>query len=134
MSTLLAASVASAQVRANLPWWNSPVVNDLGLSQEQQGKIRQIVRSYRGRLLDARNTAHKAEDDLDDAFNDPEVDAKPAGQSISRVAAGGAETSGVFVEMSLQLRNVLTLDQWRTLIRRWDDVKNKRPNDTQVPP
>lgn len=124
----------SAQVRANLPWWNSPVINDIGLTPEQQGKIRQIVKSYRSRLLDARNNAHKAEGDLDDAFNDPEVDVKGAGSVISKVAETRAESSRVFLEMSLQLRSVLTLDQWRTLVRRWDEVKNKRPNDTQVPP
>jgi hypothetical protein len=34
----------------------------------------------------------------------------------------------------MQLRSVLTLDQWRQLVRRWDEVQRKRPRDTQVPP
>lgn len=133
---LLAACVAqaSAQIRANLPWWNSPVVNDLGLTAEQQTKIRQIVRGHRAKLLDARNAASKADGDLDDLLNDAEVDMKQADTVINRVAAARAESSRVFLDMSVQLRAVLTLDQWRTLIRRWDEVTKKRALDTQVPP
>jgi hypothetical protein len=40
----------------------------------------------------------------------------------------------VFLQMSLQLRKVLTLEQWRQLIRRWDEVQRKRPAQRQVPP
>ena len=125
---------ANAQGRANFPWWNSPIRDDLGLTAEQSAKIRQIVRSYRGRLLDARNNANKAEQDLEDLFNDPDVNAKEAQPVINRAAQARAEASKVFLEMSLQLRSVLTLEQWRTLVRRWDEVKNKRSSETQVPP
>ena len=124
----------TAQGRANYPWWNSPIREDLGLTPDQSTKIRQIVRSYRARLLDARNNMNKAEQELEDVMNDPEVNPKDAQQVINRVATARAESSRVFLEMSLQLRSVLTLEQWRTLVRRWDEIKNKRPNETQVPP
>ena len=32
------------------------------------------------------------------------------------------------------VRSVLSLDQWRQLVRRWDEVQRKKPSDTQVPP
>ena len=123
-----------AQNAANLPWWNSPVVNDLGLTTEQTQKIRQIVRAHRSQLLDARNIANKANGDLDDIFNDPQVDPKQAQKTIDRVAAARAESTRVFLEMSVQLRSVLTMDQWRALRRRWDEIRRKRAIDTQVPP
>lgn len=128
------ASWAVAQNRANFPWWNSPVVSDLGLSAEQTQKIRHIVRSYRGRLLDARNNVQKAEGDLEDLLNDPEVSPQAAEPVIERVAAARANSSRIFLEMSVQLRSVLTLDQWRQLVRRWDDVQRRKPPDTQAPP
>ncbi len=134
---LLAGTVAclcSAQNRANFPWWNSPVRADLGLTPAQNLKIQQIVRSYRPRLLDARNDVQKAEGDLEDVLNDQAVSAQAAQPVIERVAAARAASSRVFLEMSVQLRSVLTLDQWRQLVRRWDDVQRKRPPDTQVPP
>jgi Spy/CpxP family protein refolding chaperone len=124
-----------AQNRVNFPWWNSPVVNDLGLTQAQTQRIRQIVRSYRARLLDARNSVSKAEGDLEDLINDPEVSIDAARPVIERLSTARANSSRVFLEMSVELRSVLTLDQWRQLVRRWDELqKRKKPSDTQAPP
>jgi Spy/CpxP family protein refolding chaperone len=131
---LTAASFASGQNRANFPWWNSPVVRDIGLTPNQNQRIRQIVRSYRSRLLDARNNVLKAEGDLEDIMNGSEVDTTGAKSVIDRVASARANSSRVFLEMSVQLRSVLTLDQWRQLVRRWDEMQRRKPTDTQVPP
>jgi hypothetical protein len=128
------AAFASAQNRANFPWWNSPVTADLNLSPAQSHQIHQIVRSYRDRLFDARNAQQKAEADLEDLLNDPEVTPDSARPVIERLATARANTSRVFLEMSVKLRSVLTLDQWRILVRRWDDVQRKKPSDTQVLP
>lgn len=131
---LLAPAVASGQNRANFPWWNSPVRQDLGLSTAQSQKIHEIVRSYRDRLLDARNNTLKAEEDLEDVLNSPEVDQAQAKTVIDRLASARANSSHVFLEMSVKLRGVLTLDQWRQLVRRWDEMQRKKPSDTQVEP
>jgi hypothetical protein len=53
---------------------------------------------------------------------------------IERVSAARANSSRVLLEMSVQLRSVLTLDQWRQLVRRWDEVRRKKASDIQVPP
>ncbi len=129
-----AATVLPAQNRANFPWWNSPVVRDIGLSPDQNHRIRETVRSYRNRLLDARNNVLKAEGDLEDVMNSPEVDPNAAKPVIERLASARAASSRVFLEMSVRLRSVLTLDQWRQLVRRWDEVQRRKPSDTQVPP
>ena len=131
---LMAASCAYAQNRANFPWWNSPVAANIGLSDGQNQRIRQIVRSYRSRLFDARNNVQKAEGDLEDLLNDPNVNVQAARPVIERLAAARAESSRVFLEMSVQLRSVLTLDQWRELVKRWDEMKRKKRADTQVEP
>src|SRR6478736_51128 len=110
---LLAAICLTAQNRASFPWWNSPVVGDLGLNAAQSKKIRQIVRSYRDRLLDARHSVQKAEGALEDLINEPEVNPEAAKSVIERVSAARANSSRAFLEMSVQLRAVLTLDQWR---------------------
>jgi Spy/CpxP family protein refolding chaperone len=131
---LLAVISGVAQNRANFPWWNSPVVQDLGLNAAQSQKIRQVVRSYRDRLLDARNAVQKAEGALEDLMNESEVDPEAAKPVIERVSAARANSSRVLLEMSVQLRSVLTLDQWRQLVRRWDEVRRKKASDIQVPP
>ena len=119
----------------SLPWWTSPVVNDLGLNEEQKQKIRQIVRSYRGRLFDARNTASKAEADLQDILNEPTINVTSARPAVERLAEARAETTRVFTLMSVDLRSVLTMEQWRELVKRWAEVqKTKRNRDTEVGP
>lgn len=128
------AFLAGAQSRTNFQWWNNPIRKDLGLSAAQDEKIRQIVRSYRNRLLDARNEVQKAEGDLEDLFNDADVNPQAAEPVIERVAAARANVNRVLLEMSVQLRSVLTSDQWRDLVRRWDEMQRKKPPDTQVPP
>ncbi len=125
----------SAQNTANLPWWTSPVVNDLGLSDDQKHRIRTIVRSYRDRLFDARNRANKAEAEIQDILNEPSVDPNGARPAIERLAAARSETTKVFTQMSVELRSVLTLTQWRELVKRWSEVRNTRRNrDTELAP
>jgi Spy/CpxP family protein refolding chaperone len=125
---------ASAQNRANFPWWNSPVASDIGLSANQVTRIRQIVRSYRDRLFDARNNVQKAEAALDDIMNDGEMNADAAKPVIERVASARANSSRVFLEMSTHIREVLTLEQWRQLVQRWDEVKGKKLSDNLITP
>jgi hypothetical protein len=76
----------------------------------------------RGPVRAAAQLVQKAEGDLDDLLNDPEVNMDQARPVIERLAAARANSTRVFLEMSVQLRSVLTLDQWRILVRRWDEV------------
>jgi Spy/CpxP family protein refolding chaperone len=132
---MIAVLPLAAQNTTNLPWWTSPVVGDLGLTQEQTQRIREIVRSYRNRLFDARNNASKAEAELQDLLNDSNVSAAAARPAIERLAQSRAETTRVFTQMSVELRSVLTLNQWREVLKRWADVQKTRKNrDTQVAP
>jgi hypothetical protein len=136
ITLLLAAlsAAALAQNRAEFPWWNSPVVADIGLSQEQTAHIRTIVRSYRNRLFDSRNNVQKAEAALEDVMNDDHVSLEAVKPLIDHLANARAESTKTVLEMNLELRSVLTLDQWRILVRRWEEVKAKRTNQLAVPP
>jgi Spy/CpxP family protein refolding chaperone len=132
---VIAASPAFSQSRVGFAWWNSPIRADLNLSHDQDLKIRQIVRSYRNRLLDARNNVQKADGDLEDLLNDETVDPAAVKPIIDRVANARANAARVSLELSLELRSVLTLDQWRTLVRKYAEMhQNKNPTDTQVTP
>jgi Spy/CpxP family protein refolding chaperone len=110
----------------NFAWWNSEVRRDLHLSQDQERQIREIVSSYRGRLIDARASVQKAEGELQDILNGDHIDLKQAQPTIDKLAKARAEATRVFTEMSLQLRTVLTLDQWHELVERWGALKRGR--------
>ena len=135
LGAAVAALPAAAQTPTNLPWWTSPVIDDLGLSEDQRQKIRHIVHSYRDRLFDARNNANKAEAELQYLLNEPTINVADAKPTIDKLAQARAETTRVFTQMSVDLRSVLTLDQWRELVKRWADVqRTKRNRDTEVAP
>lgn len=124
-----------AQNTTSLPWWTSPVVDNLGLTPLQKQRIRAIVRSYRNRLFDARNNASKAEAELQDILNSPTVDANAARPAIDRLATARSQTTKVFTQMSVELRSVLTIEQWRELVKRWGEVqRTKRNRDTELAP
>jgi Spy/CpxP family protein refolding chaperone len=129
----LAASPAQAQSAVGFSWWSNPVlVKEINLTPEQTGKIRQIVRSYRDRLFDARNGVQKAEAQLEDMMNDDVVDQNATKPVIDRLAAGRSNLTHLVTEMSIQVRAVLTADQWHQLVRLWRDSQKKKLADTQV--
>jgi Spy/CpxP family protein refolding chaperone len=122
---LVGAWAAAAQ-NPNFAWWNSEVRRDLHLSHDQEKQIREVVSSYRGKLIDARAAVQKAEGELQDILNSDHIDLKQAQPTIDKLAKARAEATRVFTEMSLQLRTVLTLDQWHELVERWGELKRGR--------
>jgi Spy/CpxP family protein refolding chaperone len=126
--------VAPAQNRAQFPWWNSPVAKEVGLTPAQTQRIRQIVHAYRDRLFDVRNEVQKAEAALDELMNEGDMSAEAAKPVINRVAQARANSTRVFLEMSTHIREVLTYEQWRQLVERWDEVKGKRVPDGLITP
>lgn len=137
-SVLLVLSFTSATFaqNANFAWWSNPsLVQDLQLSEQQQRKIRETVHSFRPRLVDARGETQKAEGDLLDLLNDERFDSSRAKEVVEKVTKARADSTRVFTEMSLNLRTILTLPQWRELVKRWGEIrKNRRPSDTSAAP
>jgi Spy/CpxP family protein refolding chaperone len=100
------------------PWWDGPVVNGLNLSEAQRKQIQTTTRDFRNRLVDARASVQKAEGELDDVFNSDKLDQRRANDAINRLANARGELTKVMSQMSLQLRQVLTAEQWQELQRR----------------
>jgi Spy/CpxP family protein refolding chaperone len=132
---VVAAMPAAAQNRSNFAWWNSAVVSDLNLSDAQRKQIHDTVSSYRPKLIDARAEMRKAQGELQDLLNSEHVDPAQAAPVVDKLAKAQAESTRVFTEMSLRLREVLTLDQWRELVKRWGALqRGRRPADPQAQP
>ncbi len=114
----LAAGVAGAQIPGMFPWWDSPLVRDLKLTPEQHRQVRETVRQSRPRLLQQRAELETAEGELADLLNEEQVDAAKAGEAIERVIAARSELARAVSQMSLKLRLILTVEQWRLLQER----------------
>jgi Spy/CpxP family protein refolding chaperone len=115
---LLAAAFAFlslAQEPGLFPWWDSRVVRDLNLSEDQRNQIQAIGREFRDRLTDQRAVVKKAEGALQDAMNGDPVDEAKAGAATESLIAARGELSRTFFRMGLQMRKVLTAQQWQEL-------------------
>jgi Spy/CpxP family protein refolding chaperone len=99
-------------------WWDSPIVKDLNLTEDQNRQIRSVVRDARSHLIDLRAAVQKAEADFQDVFNDDMFDQRRASDAADRAAAARAELAKATSQMAVRLRAILTADQWRELQKR----------------
>lgn len=97
-------------------WWNNPkVAAELNLSQDQKTKLGAIMQQNRINLIDLHATLEKEEATLDPLMSaDTPDEAKVTGQ-IDKVAQARAELEKSHARMLLQMRTVLTPDQWSKL-------------------
>ena len=101
------------------PWWDSPLVQDLNLTEAQQNDIRTTVKEYRDRVVDIRKAIESADRDLEAVFNSENpVDQRKASEAIERLASARGDMTRALSQMSLKLRTVLTAEQWQELQRR----------------
>src|SRR5262245_22470334 len=111
--------LAQGQVsRSMYPWWDSPVVRDMNLTEEQARQIKTILSGQRSHLIDLRANVEKAEGDVEDLFNEDTVDQKRTADAVEKLIQARAELSRAYSNLSLRLRGVLTTQQWRELQRR----------------
>lgn len=111
---LLTAAIGLAQ----RPWWDREMVQNLNLSPNQQQQIRMTQRDYRAKLLEARAAVQRAENELEAAFNEQNVDSNRANQAIENLANSRANLTRALSQMSLRMRMALSPEQWRELQRR----------------
>jgi len=100
------------------PWWDSPLVSGLDLTDAQRTEIRSVIRDYRGKMMEVLGAVQKAEGDLDAVFNEDTVDQRRGSEAIDRLTKARADMTKSVSEMSLRMRAVLTTQQWQDLQRR----------------
>lgn len=99
-------------------WWNSPIVQNLDLTEAQRRDIRGTVREYRGHLLDLREAVQRADSDLEIALGESPVDQRKANEAIEHLATARGELTRTLSQMTLRLRTILTNEQWQELQKR----------------
>jgi len=100
------------------PWWNSPLVRNLDLSQTQTRDIRITLGEYRGLLMDRRQAVQRADSDLEAVLTTSPVDQRKATDAIDRLANARADLTRTLSQMTLRLRGILTNEQWQQLQQR----------------
>ena len=123
-----APALAQRLPRAYFPWWESPLTESLGLSEAQRQQIRDVLRDYRAKLIDQRAAVEKAEGEFEDLFNQPAINSAYAGEALDRLVEARSALTRTFTRMSLDLRQVLTYEQWRQLEEKRGKWESMRPH------
>ena len=131
----LAAGVGQAQMsRSFFPWWEMGFTRDLNLSEQQQQQIREILRENLSKMIDMRAALEKAEGEVEDLFEDQSVDQRKANEVVDHVVAARSNMTRHFTMMSLQMRKILTNEQWKDLQSRRSRFENmRRPGGPGMP-
>ncbi len=120
-------ALAAAQLpRGFFPWWDQPIAKDLNLTDTQSRDIKIAIREYRTKLIEERAALEKAEVELQYLFNDDVVDAKKANQAIEDLANARLHLTRTFSQLFLQVRLVLTPQQWQELQKRHTEQLEQR--------
>lgn len=98
-----------------IAWWENPVANGLDLSDAQIERVNNIRREFNDRLLQKREAVDRAERELDAIFNSPSIDLQKARPAIDQLANARRDITRDLSWMMLRMRDVLTIDQWKTL-------------------
>ena len=140
MMTLMVLVAATAVVQAaglDLPhgkWWeNERVVQRIGLTEEQQTAISDLVYQHALKMIDLNAGLKKAEFELADLVDRDDFDPVAVRKSFGAFQAAKDRLENERFEMLLAVRGELTAEQWRSLleIRRYLEQmrENRRPGN-----
>ena len=110
-------------------WWENPrFVNYIGLTDEQQGEIREIVFAHARRMIDLKADVDKAGIDLAQSVDQREFDPAPVRAAYALFQTARQKLENERFEMLLDVRLMLTYEQWQKI----EEVKQRmRQNRSQ---
>lgn len=132
---LLTLLLATSVLAADLPpgkWWRRPeIVQQLGLSGEQQEKLESVWRSASSDLIDARAEVEKQNIALRAELDRPQLDRRAVQAAASRLNAARAHLFERELMMLVDMRGVLSDTQWTRMRTFLDRVEANRPMQQQ---
>jgi periplasmic protein CpxP/Spy len=97
-------------------WWDNPrLVQQIGLTPEQQKKMDDIMQQNRLKLIDLNATLQKQETIMQPLMEADQPDEGKILAQIDAIAQARAELEKGHARMLLGIRQVLTPDQWKKL-------------------
>lgn len=97
-------------------WWKNPrLAKQLGLTDDQIGKMEKIFQNHRLQLIDLHANLQKQEVLLEPMINADQPNEQQTLAQIDKVAQARAELEKSNARMLFAIRNVLTPEQWKQL-------------------
>lgn len=102
----------SAQAR----WWENPdVVQRLGLSAQQMDKITAVLQENRQKLFDLSQEVQRQDFAMQGLMDQSQPDKDQAMQQADRINSARGQLEKARMGMLFDLRQVLTVEQWKKL-------------------
>ena len=115
-------------------WWENPrLVNHIGLADEQQDQIRGIVYQHAREMIDLKADVDKAGLDLADSVDQQEFDPAPVRAAYAVFQTARQKLENERFEMLLEVRLVLTYEQWRKIEEIKQRMKQNRSQQDRRP-
>ncbi len=108
-------------------WWENPrVAERVGLTPEQQTKLRELVFDHARRMIDLNAAVKKQELELKEVVDRPELDVKAVRQSFAALQQARQRLESERFELLLAVRQVLTPQQWERMVQLRQQVREHR--------
>jgi Spy/CpxP family protein refolding chaperone len=116
-------------------WWENPrMVDHIGLTDEQQAQIREIVFTYARRMIDLKADVDKAGLDLASTVDQQNFDPAPVRAAYTMFQTARHKLENERFEMLLEVRQVLTYEQWRKIEEIKQRMKQNRSEQRRPGP
>ncbi|HEV3486580.1 MAG TPA: periplasmic heavy metal sensor [Vicinamibacterales bacterium] len=129
---LLAAAFAHAQQLPPGKWWQRPeVIEQLGLTTEQQDRLDEIFRAAANGLIDAKGDVEKVQIALRAELDRPQMRRPEVLRLVSQLNDARGRLFEREVTMLVDMRAVLTEQQWRRMRDQLDRMRarqQRQPN------
>lgn len=135
---VLAATVPAAAQEFDLPpgkWWEDQrLASRIGLSEDQQQQIREVIYERARRMIDLKADVDKAGLDLRAAVDQQQFDPAPvrAAYAVFQTARHKLEVERF--EMLLEIRQILTYEQWQQIEEIKRRIQQNRPEQRRPGP
>ena len=116
-------------------WWENPrFVNHIGLTDEQQDQIRGIVFQHARRMIDLKADVDKAGLDLAESVDQQDFDPAPVRAAYAVFQTARHKLENQRFEMLLEVRQILTYEQWQKIEEIKQRVKQSRSEQRRPGP
>ena len=115
-------------------WWEDPrVASRVGITEEQQGQIRNVVFAHARRMIDLKADVEKAGLDLAGSVDQKVFDPAPVRAAYAVFQTARQKLENERFEMLLEVRQVLTYEQWQKIEEIKRRMKQMRSQRRPVP-
>jgi len=108
-------------------WWKRPrIVEALKITPEQQGRLEAIFAKNRRGFIDLKADVEKRQVDLEELMVRKDSDPKKVSSAVDALEQAKLRLRKSHAMMVLEMREILTAEQWTALIDKVEDARQMR--------